>query len=121
MERILLDNSPSQLKFVRPLTNKIEIINQGNSCNDDTDLVKKKNEEGGPIQPLGSARPIELMLSPYCRYKIQTMVIKLGKNGCLTARKPTYIVTNHLTLVVNWSPITFGRIKFQLYIDIYNI
>ena len=84
-------------------------------------LSRKKNEEGGPIQPLGSARPIELMLSPYCRYKILMMVIKLGKNGCQTARKPTYIVMNHLTLVVNWSPITFGHVKLQLYIDIYNI
>ena len=34
---------------------------------------------------------------------------------------PTYIVMNHITLVVNWSPITFGRIKLQLYIDIYNM
>jgi hypothetical protein len=54
------------------------------------------------------------------------MVIKLGKNGRLwwdgtIAMNPTYIVMNHITLVVNWSPITFGRIKLQLYIDIYNM
>ena len=28
---------------------------------------------------------------------------------------------NHVTLVVNWSPITFGHINLQLYIDIYNM
>jgi hypothetical protein len=43
MERILLDRCPAQLNFEEPLSNKIEMIDQGNlkSFNANTALVLK--------------------------------------------------------------------------------
>jgi hypothetical protein len=35
-------------------------------------------------------------------------------------KKPTNIVMNQVTLVVQETPITFQEVKIQLYIDIYN-
>ena len=63
--------------------------------------------------------------SPYCRHTTQTLVIKPGKNGHLcynasTTRLPTNIVMNQVTPVDNEAPITFGTIKMQFLIDIYN-
>ncbi len=56
---------------------------------------------------------------------MQTMVIKEGKNSCLCydasiTKKPTNIVMNQITPVAPEAPITFGRVKIQLYIDVYN-
>ncbi len=63
--------------------------------------------------------------SPYCRHTTQTMVIKLGKNNHLcwdgsTTKEPTDIVMNQVTPMTSKASITFGHIKMQLYIDIYN-
>ncbi len=56
---------------------------------------------------------------------MQTMVLKEGKNPHLcynasTTKKPTDIVMNQITLVAQEAPITFGTVKIQLYINIYN-
>ncbi len=53
------------------------------------------------------------------------MVIKVGKNDRLcwdgsTTIKPTDIVMNQVTPITCEAPITFGHVKIQLYIDIYN-
>jgi hypothetical protein len=53
------------------------------------------------------------------------MVIKAGKSDrlCwdgLTTIKPTDIVMNQVTPITCEVPITFGHVKMQLYIDIYN-
>jgi hypothetical protein len=53
------------------------------------------------------------------------MVIKEDKNPHLCyntsiTRKPTDIVMNQVTPVAREAPITFGKVKIQLYIDIYN-
>jgi hypothetical protein len=53
------------------------------------------------------------------------MVLKEGKNPRLcyyasTTKKPTDIVMNQITPVAQEAPITLGRVKIQLYIDIYN-
>ena len=63
--------------------------------------------------------------SPHCRHTTQTMVIKKGKNDRLvwdgsTTMKPTDIVMNQITPTINEAPITFGHVKMQMYIDIYN-
>ncbi len=63
--------------------------------------------------------------SPYCCHTTQTMVIKLGKNDCLcwdgfTTKEPMDIVMNQFTPTTGKALITFGHIKVQLYIDIYN-
>jgi hypothetical protein len=53
------------------------------------------------------------------------MVIKAGKSDRLcwdgsTTTKPTDIVMNQVTPITCDAPITFGHVKMQLYIDIYN-
>jgi hypothetical protein len=65
------------------------------------------------------------LLSPYLRHTTQAMLLKEGKNPHLcydasTTKKPTDIIMNQITLVAQEAPITFGRVKIQLYIDIYN-
>jgi hypothetical protein len=65
------------------------------------------------------------LLLTYLRCTTQTMVIKEGKNPCLcynvsTTRKPTNIIMNQVTLVAREASITFGKVKIQLYINIYN-
>jgi hypothetical protein len=64
--------------------------------------------------------------SPYCHHTTQIMVIKAGKSDCLcwdgsTTIKPTDIVMNQVTSITREAPITFGHVKMQMYIDIYNI
>jgi hypothetical protein len=61
----------------------------------------------------------------YLRHTTHTMVIKEDKSPCLCydasiTRKPTDIVMNQVTPVVQEAPITFGKVKIQLFIDIYN-
>jgi hypothetical protein len=104
MKRILLDSCPAQLDFEEPLSNKIEMIERGNSkCfNNNTTLVlKTMNKEDWYIHliPLDE---IMCRFSPYCCHTTQTMVIKAGKSDCLcwdgsTAIKPTDIVMNQVT------------------------
>jgi hypothetical protein len=53
------------------------------------------------------------------------MVIKAGISDRLcwdgsTTIKPTDIVINQITPITREAPITFGNVKMQLYIDIYN-
>jgi hypothetical protein len=65
------------------------------------------------------------LLSPYLMHTTQTMVLKEGKTPhlCYNAsktKKPPDNIMNHITLVAWEAPITFGRVKIQLYIDIYN-
>ncbi len=54
------------------------------------------------------------------------MVIKAGKSECLcwdgsTTIKPIAdIVMNQVTPITREAPITFGHVKMQMYIDIYN-
>jgi hypothetical protein len=72
--------------------------------------------------------PLDILIclvSPYLRHTTQTLVLKEGKNPRLcyntsTTKKPTDIVMIQITLVAQEAPITFGRVKIQLYIDIYN-
>ena len=59
------------------------------------------------------------------RHTIQTVVMKPGKNDRLvwdgtTTLLALDIVMNQVTPVNREAPITFGHVKIQLYIDIYN-
>jgi hypothetical protein len=63
--------------------------------------------------------------SAYLRHTIQTVVIKLGKKDCLVWDGTTILLTldiviNQVMPVTREAPVTFGHVKFQLYIDIYN-
>jgi hypothetical protein len=127
MKRILLDGCPSQLDFEEPLSNKIEMIERENSksFNDNTALVLKTINEEDWYSHLIPLDEIMCHFSPYCRHTTQTIVIKAGKNDRLcwdgsTTIKPTDIVMNQVTPITCEAPITFGNVKIQLYIDIYN-
>jgi hypothetical protein len=128
MKRILLDGCPAELTFKKPLSNKMEMISRGNSksINKNPEIVKKtRNKEDGYSHVI----PLDILiclLSPYLRHTTKTMVLKLGKNprlcyDALTTKKLTDIIMNQITPVAQEAPITFGRVKIQLYIGIHNI
>ncbi len=127
MKRILLDGCPAQLNFEEPLSNKIKMIECGNSkCfNNNTALVLKTMNKEDRYSHLIPLDEIMCRFSPYCRHTTQTTVIKAGKSDRLcwdgsTTIKPTDIVMNQVTPITPEAPITFRHVKMQLYIDIYN-
>ncbi len=70
--------------------------------------------------------PILCKVSPYLHHTIQSIVIKEGKSNRIvwdgsTVLKPTDIAMNDITPVAKESPITFGHVKMQIFIDIYNM
>ena len=127
MEHILLDGCPAELTFVGQLSNKMEMISQGNSksFNETLNIVKKmmnKEDRYSQVVPMDA---LICLLSPFLRHTTQTMALKEDKNPRLcydatTTRKPTNIVMNQVTPVRREAPITFGKVKQQLYVDIYN-
>jgi hypothetical protein len=127
MKQILLDGCTAKLTFEEPLSNKMKMILRGNSksFNRNAEIVKKttnKEDRYSHVIPLDI---LIHLLSPYLRHTTQTMVLKEGKNPRLcyntsTTKKPTDIVMNQITPAAQEAPITFGRVKIQLYINIYN-
>jgi len=127
IKRILMDGSPSELTFNKPLENKSLMIKQGNSnsFSNNQDLVIKtmnKEERYSHILPLDE---LLCAVSPYCCHTTQTLVIKPRKNNRLafdtsTTRLPTNIALNQITPMDNKAPITFGSTKMKFLIDIYN-
>jgi hypothetical protein len=64
-------------------------------------------------------------LSPYLHHTTQSIIIKDGKNNCIvwdgsTVTRPTDIAMNQVTPVTKEAPETFGHVKSQIYMDIYN-
>jgi hypothetical protein len=123
---ILLDGCPAQLNFEEPLSNKIEMIECGNSksFNDNTVLVLKTMNKEDRYSHLIPLDKITCCFSPYCCHTTQTMVIKAGKSDRLcwdgsTTIKPTDIIMNQVTPITCEAPIT-EHVNMQLYIDIYN-
>ena len=127
MEHILLDGCPAELTFKEPLSNKIEMISRGNSksFDENPDIVKKtmnKEDRYSHVVPMDA---LICLLSPYLRHTTPAMVLQEDKNPHLcydatTRRKPTDIVMNQVTPVRCEAPITFSKVKQQLYTDIYN-
>jgi hypothetical protein len=69
--------------------------------------------------------PLLCKLSPYLCHTTQSFVINDGKKNCivwdgLTVTWPTDIVMNQVTPVAQEAPVTFGHVKSQIYMDIYN-
>jgi hypothetical protein len=69
--------------------------------------------------------PLLCKLSPYLRHTMQSIVIKDGKNDCIvwegsTVTWPTDVVMNQVTQVAQVAPVTFGHVKSQIYMNIYN-
>jgi hypothetical protein len=69
--------------------------------------------------------PLLCKLSPNFCHTMQSIVIKDGKNNCIvwdgsTVTQLTDIVMNQVTPVAKEAPVTFGHVKSQIYMDIYN-
>jgi hypothetical protein len=128
MEWVLLDGCLVELKFTEPLSNKLEMIRHGNSksFNNHPELIKKAMNKEDRYSHLV---PIDVDIchaSAYLRHTIQTVVMKPGKNDRLvrdgtTTRLALDIVMNQVTPINCEAPITFGHVKIQLYINIYNM
>ncbi len=70
--------------------------------------------------------PLLCKLFPYLRHTMQSIVIKDGKNNCIvwdgsTVTQPKDIVMNQVAPVAKEAPVTFGHVKSQIYMDIYNM
>ncbi len=127
IERILLDGCPAKLMFTEPLSNKLELIRRGNlkSFDKHLELVKKAMNKDDHYSHLVPIDEDICRASAYLRHTIQTVVMKPGKNDQLVWDRPTTllaldIVMNQVMPVDREAPITFGHVKIQLYIDIYN-
>ncbi len=95
------------------------------SFNNNTALVLKTMNKEDRYSHLIPLDEIMCRLSPYCRHTTQTMVINAEKSDHLcrdgsTTIKPTNTVMNQVTPITCETPITFGHVKMQLYIDSYN-
>jgi hypothetical protein len=127
VKRILMDGCPTQLTFKEPPSNKLEFISRGNSKNFTANpkLVRETMNKEDRYSHLVPMDPILCKFSPYLCHTTQSIVIKEGKNDCIiwdgsTVLKPTDIVMNQITPVDQESPVIFGHVKLQIYIDIYN-
>ncbi len=128
IKRILMDGCPAQLTFEEPLSNKLEFISHGNSKNFNAHpkLVRKRMNKEDRYSHLVPMDPILCKFLPYLCHTTQSIVIKKGNknnrvvwDGSLVL-KPTDIVMNQITPVDQELPVTFGHVKLQIYIDIYN-
>jgi hypothetical protein len=74
MKWILLNGCPSQLNFKEPLSNKIKMIECGNSksFNDNTALVLKTMNKEDRYSHLIPLDEIMCCFSPYCRHTTHT-------------------------------------------------
>jgi hypothetical protein len=123
----LLDGCPVQLTFEEPLSNKLEFISCGNlkSFVENPQLVQKTMNKEGHYSHLVPMDPLLCKLSPYLHHTMQSIVIKDGKKNRIiwdgsTVTRPTDIVMSQVTPVTQEAPVTFGHVKSQIYMDIYN-
>jgi hypothetical protein len=127
IKRILLNGCPAQLTFKEHLSNKLEFISHDNSKSfvENPQLVQKMMNKEDRYSHLVPMDPLLCKLSPYLRHTMQSIVIKDSKNNRivwdgLTVTRPTDIVMNQVTPVTKEEPVTFGHVKSQIYMDIYN-
>jgi hypothetical protein len=127
IKQLLLDGCPTQLTFKELSSNKLEFISCGNlkSFVKNPQLVQKRMNNKDRYGHLVLMDPLLCKLSPYLHHTMQSIVIKDGKNNCivwyrLTVTQPTDIVMNQVTPVAKEAPVTFGHVKSQIYMDIYN-
>jgi hypothetical protein len=69
--------------------------------------------------------PLLCKFSPYLSHTTQSIIIKDGNNDRIfwdgsTVTLPTDTVMNQVTPVAKEAPVTFGHVKRQIYIDVYN-
>ena len=121
MKRIFIKCCPAELKFDKPLSNKLTMIERGNSksFNDNPELVLKTMNKEDRYSHLLPLHKLICKFLPYCCHTTQTLVIKPSKNDRLcydgtTTRLPTDIVINQVTPTENEAPINFGKTKNSL-------
>ena len=128
LKRILCEGCPSQVRLTKPLTNKLKMIERGNSAlfNENFELANKANKEERNSHVIALNKDM-CHLSPYCRHTAQTVIIKPGKNDCIcwdasTTREVEDTVMNQLdmTIMDDEALITFGNVKMQFLTDIWN-
>jgi hypothetical protein len=127
IKHILLDGCPAQLTFEEPSSNKLELISFCNSKSfvENLQLVQKTMNKEDRYSHLVPMDLLLCKLSPYLHHTMQSIVIKDDKNDCiewdgLTVTRPTDIVMDQVTPVAQEAPVTFGHVKSQIYMDIYN-
>ncbi len=127
IKQILLDGCPAQLIFEEPSSNKLEFISRGNLKGfvENPQLVQMTINKEDRYSHLVPMDPLLCKLSPYLHHTTQRIVIKDGKNDHIvwdgwTVTQPTDIVMNQVTPVAKKAPVTFGHVKSQIYMDIYN-
>jgi hypothetical protein len=123
----LLDGCPAQLFFEGPSINKLEFISGDNfkSFVENPQLVQKTMNKEDRYSHLVPMDPLLCKLSPYLHHTTQSIVVKDSKNDRIvwdgsTITRPTDIVMNQVTPVAQEAPVTFGHVKSQIYMDIYN-
>ncbi len=128
IKQTLLNGCLAQLPFKEPLSNKLEFISHGNSKSsvENPHLVQKTMIKEDRYSHLVPMDPLLCKLSPYLRHTTQSIVIKDGKNNRIvwdgsTVTRPTDVVMNQVTPVAQEAPVTFGHVKSQIYMDIYNM
>jgi hypothetical protein len=128
MKRILLEGCPAEFMFTEPLDNKLVMLKRGNSKTFEAnpDLVRKAMNKEDRYSHLLPIDKDLCRISAYCHATAQTVVIKPGKADRIawdgsTMLLATDIVMNQVTPVSREAPITFGHVKIQLYIDLYNM
>jgi hypothetical protein len=125
--RILTQGCPSRLQFDEDLSNKLIMINRGNSKSfiDNPQLVLKtmnKEDRYSHVVPLHEDI---VKFSPFCRHTMQTLVTKPGKNDRIcwdasTKYGPEEVVLNEVTPMELEAPITFGNTKKIFLTNLYN-
>ncbi len=127
IKQILLDDCPAQLTFKEPLSNKLEFISCGNSKSfvENPQLVQKAMNKEERYSHLVPMDPLLCKLSPYLCHTTQSIIIKDGKNNRivwdrLTVTGTTDIVMNQVIPIAQEAPVTFGHVKSQIYMNIYN-
>jgi hypothetical protein len=125
--RILTQGCPSRLQLDEDLSNKLIMINRGNSKSfiDNPKLVLKtmnKEDRYSHVIPLHEDI---VKFSPYCRHTMQTLVTKPGKSDRIctdmsTKYGPDEVVLNEVTPMELEAPITFGNTKKVFLTNLYN-
>ena len=128
MKRILTEGTPAEFQYDESLANKSEMIRRGNSVafDQNTVLVDKTINKEERYSHIVALDPQMCTFSPYCRVTSQSLIEKEGKNPRLvwdgtTTLHPDDEVMNLVTPTSQEAPITFGTVKIQFLIDLYNL
>jgi len=125
--RIFYDGCPAELVFEEKLSNKMIMIERGNSKSfiENPELVKTKLAKEVKYSHVLPMHPLICTFSPTCRHTTQTLVMKEGKDPRLawdgsTKKLPSDITMNDVTPIHDEPVITFGSTKLSFLTDIYN-